>query len=48
MWLGMIVLSRIDYRLYRKFKWPIFVVIIGLLLAVRFVGMSSRTEQEDG
>lgn len=44
----MFVVSRIDYRLYRKFKWPIYVVILGLLLAVRFVGMSSRTEQKDG
>jgi len=45
---GMIVVSKIDYRLYRKFKWIIFIGIIALLLAVRFVGMSSRTEQKDG
>lgn len=45
---GMIVVSKIDYRIYRKFKWVIYVVVIALLFAVRFVGMSSRTEQKDG
>ena len=44
----MFVASRIDYRVYRKFKWPIFIVIVGLLIAVRFVGMSSRTVLRDG
>ena len=31
----------VDYRIYRRFKWPIYVVIVGLLIAVKFVGMSS-------
>ena len=38
---GMVVVSRVDYRIYRRFKWPIYVVIVGLLFAVKFVGMSS-------
>lgn len=37
----MIVLSKIDYRIYRKFKWIIYVVVVGLLFAVGFVGMSA-------
>ncbi|MBR2289601.1 MAG: FtsW/RodA/SpoVE family cell cycle protein [Clostridia bacterium] len=45
---GMIVASKVDYRIYRRIKWPIYVVIVGLLFAVKFVGMSSRTEPKDG
>ena len=44
----MIIVSKIDYRIYRKFKWLIYVIVVALLFAVRFVGMSSRTELEDG
>ena len=44
----MIVASKIDYRIYRKFKWPIYLVVVALLFAVKFVGMSSRTGQKDG
>ena len=39
---GMIVLSKVDYRIYKKFKWPIYIVIVVLLFAVKFMGMSSR------
>ena len=45
---GMILLSKIDYRIYRRFKWPIYLIIVVLLFAVKFVGMSSRTVQKDG
>ena len=44
----MIVLSRIDYRIYKRFTILIYVVVVGLLLAVKFVGMSSRSELKDG
>ena len=37
----MIVASKIDYRIYRRFKWPIYLVIVALLFAVKFVGMSA-------
>lgn len=37
---AMVVLSKIDYRIYRKLKWPIYVVIIGLLFLVSIMGMS--------
>ena len=36
-----IVLSKVDYRIYRKFKWIIYVVIVGLLFLVGFTGMSA-------
>lgn len=48
---GMIVFSKIDYNIFRKFKWFkwfIYVLVLGLLIAVKFMGMSSRTEQKDG
>ncbi len=45
---GMIVLSRIDYNIYKRFALPIYIAIVGLLFAVKFVGMSSRTEPKDG
>ena len=38
---GMIVLSRIDYNNYKKLKWVFYAVSIGMLIAVKFVGMSS-------
>ena len=47
----MIAASKIDYKIYRKFKWIKWVIYIGvvaLLFAVKFVGMSSRTELKDG
>ena len=36
-----IIFSKIDYRIYRKFKWIIYVVIIALLFLVGVIGMSS-------
>lgn len=45
---GMIILSKIDYRIYRKFKWIIYILVVVLLFAVKFMGMSSRTELKDG
>ncbi len=45
---GMIILSRIDYKIYKRFAVPIYIVIVGLLFAVKFVGMESRTELKDG
>jgi len=44
----MIVASKIDYKIYRKFKWLIYAVVVALLFAVRFVGMSSRAVPKDG
>ena len=38
---GMIVLSRIDYNNYKKLKWVFYAVSIALLVAVKFIGMSS-------
>lgn len=35
---AMIVLSKVDYRVYRKLKWPIYIACIALLVAVGFVG----------
>ena len=40
--IGMVVVSKIDYKIYRKFKWPIYIVVVALLFAVKFVGMSAR------
>lgn len=37
----MVVLSKIDYRIYRKFKWIIYVIVVALLFAVGFVGKSA-------
>lgn len=37
----MVFLSKIDYRIYRKFKFVIYIFIVGLLFAVKFLGMSS-------
>ena len=39
--IGLIVFSRIDYSLYRKFKWIIYIVIVGLLFLVGIIGMSA-------
>ena len=36
--IAMIVLSKIDYRVYRKFKWLIYVGFIALLVLVGLVG----------
>ena len=38
----LVFLSRFDYRLYRRLKWPIYIGCFLLLLAVKFMGMSSR------
>lgn len=36
---AMIVLSKVDYRVFRKLKWLIYAVCIALLVAVGFVGI---------
>ena len=36
-----LIVSKIDYRVYRKFKWIIYVVIVALLFLVGAVGLSS-------
>jgi cell division protein FtsW len=38
---GMIVLSKLDYRIYRKLKWVIYAVVVVLLFSVEFVGISA-------
>jgi cell division protein FtsW len=38
---GMIVLSKIDYRIYRKLKWIIYAVVVVLLVSVKFIGISA-------
>ena len=35
----MIVLSKVDYRIFRKLKWLIYAICIALLVAVGFVGI---------
>ena len=35
---AMFVVSKIDYRIYKKFAWPIYIVFIALLVVVGFVG----------
>ena len=37
----MIVLSKLDYRIYRRMKWIIYIGTVGLLFAVKVVGMSA-------
>lgn len=45
---GMVVLSKVDYRIYRKFKWLIYFIILALLIAVKFAGMSAgRSKKMD-
>ncbi len=39
--IGLIAFSRIDYNIYRKFKWIIYIVIVGLLFLVGIIGMSA-------
>ncbi len=36
----MVVLSKIDYRVYRKLKWIIYVITVGLLYLVGFSGLT--------
>lgn len=36
---AMMTLSKVDYHIYRKLKWLIYIVCIGLLVAVGFSGM---------
>ncbi len=38
---GMYILSSVDYRIYRKLKWPIYIGMIGLLFLVSISGMDS-------
>lgn len=38
---SMYVLSAIDYRIYRKFKWIIYIGLVGLLVLVGFVGIDA-------
>lgn len=37
---AMFFLSKIDYRIYRKLKWPIYIFMLGLLFMVSISGMS--------
>ena len=39
---ALITLSKVDYKIYRRLKWPMYIIMVSLLLAVKFVGMSSR------
>lgn len=38
---GAFVLSKVDYRIYRRFKWIIYVVIVALLFLVGVSGLSA-------
>lgn len=38
----MMIFSKIDYHIYRKLKWIIYIGFIGLLILVGFVGMDAR------
>ena len=38
---ALIFVSRLDYSIYRKFKWIIYIVIVGLLFLVGIMGMSA-------
>ena len=38
---ALVVISRLDYSIYRKFKWPIYIVTVGLLFLVGIMGMSA-------
>ena len=44
----MVVVSKVDYKIFRRFKWPIYVIVVALLVAVKFVGKSARTVRKDG
>lgn len=37
----LVIVSKIDYRIYRKLKWLGYGIIVALLFAVGFIGMSS-------
>ena len=37
---AMFFLSKIDYRIYRKLKWPIYIFMLGLLFMVSISGIS--------
>lgn len=39
---ALIFLSKLDYKVYRKLKWLIYAICIFFLIAVKFMGMSSR------
>ena len=38
---AMMALSKVDYHIYRKFKWIIYIVFIALLILVGFVGIDA-------
>lgn len=38
---ALVIVSRIDYSIYRKFKWIIYIAIVGLLFLVGIMGMSA-------
>jgi len=38
---AMFILSTVNYKIYRKLKWVIYIVLIGLLIAVGFMGMGA-------
>lgn len=45
---AMMVLSKFDYHIYRKFKWIIYILFIALLILVGFVGIDAgRSEALD-
>ena len=39
---ALFVLSKIDYRIYKKFKWVIYIVLIALLVLVGFIGIGEN------
>lgn len=38
---AMMALSKVDYHIYRKFKWIIYIAFIILLVLVSFVGLDA-------
>ena len=40
--IALMFFSKFDYNNFKRFKWLIYFGCFGLLLAVKFVGMSSR------
>ena len=39
---GMIILSKVDYRIYKKLKWLIYIGVVVLLILVGFVGTGAK------
>ena len=38
---AMMALSKVDYHIYRKLRWIIYIVFIGLLVLVGFIGIDA-------